>query len=141
MRTARGMIVGIVALVALLAGCGTTSSDTADALVGNWGGPNREVTATTSALIVNLPCMRLTLSGPVHVAPDGAFSATGKISGDASWGTEGTPARATGKISGDQLVLAIEWQNANGAWPPVASTSTLVSDAPATWPQGRYCIQ
>ena len=126
---------------AVLAGCGSTSSDTADALVGSWGGPNREVTASASALVVSLPCMRLTLAGPVRLAPDGSFSATGVTSGSSSWGPDGTVARATGKLTGDQMVLAIEWQNANGAWPPVASTSTLSSNTPATWPQGRYCIQ
>ena len=124
----------------LLAGCGTTSIDATGALVGNWGGPNRKVTASTSELLVSLPCMRIRLEGPIQVASDGSFAAIGTVDATSWLGGVGTPARASGVVVGNRLILGIEWQNAQGQWPPDPSVSTLIRGQEVTWPDGRTCL-
>lgn len=140
MGTAQRMILGTVAVAAILAGCGTTSVDDTGALVGSWGGPDREVTASTSEMVVSMPCIRFRLQGPVQVASDGSFAATGFVSGTSWLGGVGTPARASGVVFGNRLILGIEWQDARGQWPSAPSVSTLVRGEEVTWPDGRTCL-
>lgn len=128
------------AVLLLLAGCGTTSIDATGALVGSWGGPNRKVTASTSEVFVSLPCMRIRLEGPIQVASDGSFAAIGTVDATSWLGGVGTPARASGVVVGNRLILGIEWQNAQGQWPPDPSVSTLTRGQEVTWPDGRTCL-
>ena len=67
----RAIPLSILLLVSLGTGCATDSSD--DILLGQWGGEVLGIRATTSSVVVTLPCGSGTVSTPVPLDENGAF--------------------------------------------------------------------
>jgi len=104
-------LAAVAAFGVITAGCGMSadSPDPADALkAGQWGGQHIAMTVAASATEIEFDCGKAAVEGPIDVARDGAFSATGTFLPERPGPTTPDapprrPMRLSGTVKGDDM--------------------------------------
>jgi hypothetical protein len=126
-------------LMAALAGC-ASSADTAGLLEGQWGGPNMQVVARRSGVVVSLACIDATFTGPIPIGPDGQITAVGTVTA-ASWsGGLGTAARITGTVVDGTANIQFNLQDSAGNWNTTPLAFRVTRGQAVSWPDGQECL-
>lgn len=76
-------------------------------LAGFWGAPHYEATATSTNLILNAGCYRITFPGPVRLTPSDSFATSGTVTISSYDAQIGQRWRIAGEIVADTMFFQL----------------------------------